>query len=493
MSFFAFRKRVRSPEAVFVAGVGMGVAAVVAFFLVVGQGASSLPVRFSPHPVLAQGITPAPGGIPSVATVAEQALPSVVNIASKIKVDAPRNPLMSDPFFRDFFGRRGAPAPRYRKGLGSGVIISSDGVVITNNHVVARAQKIEVVLADKRRFSARVVGRDEKSDLAVLKLKGAKGLKPITLGNSDKLRLGDVVLAIGNPFGVGQTVTMGIVSAKGRGNMGIVDYEDFIQTDAAINPGNSGGALVNMRGELVGINTAILSRTGGYQGIGFAIPTNMANPITRSLLKHGTVRRGWLGVVIQEPNREMAKTLGLPTHKGVLITDVDPRGPAGKAGLRRDDLVVKVDGHRVDTVHRLRNTVAAAGVGKRVALELYRKQKRMQLWVKLGALSSGAARFAGRSPRGGGFSVAPLTRQARQRYSVSPRVRAGVVVNRINPKGLAAGAGLREGDVLSEVNRVTITSVAQFRKVYTAARGRVLLRIHRQGHTIYMILPKPGK
>ncbi len=493
MSFFAFRKRVRSPGAVFVAGAGMGVAAVVAFFLVVGQNASSLPVRFSSHPVLAQGIKPAPGGIPSVATVAERALPSVVNIASKIKVNAPQNPLTSDPFFRDFFGRRGAPAPRYRKGLGSGVIISSDGVVITNNHVVARAQKIEVVLADKRRFSAKVVGRDEKSDLAVLKLKGAKGLKPITLGNSDKLRLGDVVLAIGNPFGVGQTVTMGIVSAKGRGKMGIVDYEDFIQTDAAINPGNSGGALVNMRGELVGINTAILSRTGGYQGIGFAIPTNMVNPIARSLLKHGKVRRGWLGVVIQEPTREMAKTLGLPTHKGVLITDVDPRSPAGKAGLRRDDLVVKIDGQRVDTVHRLRNTVAAAGAGKRVALELYRKQKRIRLSVKLGALSSGAARFAGNSPRGGGFSVGALTRQARQRYSVSPRVRAGVVVNRIDRRGLAASAGLREGDVLSEVNRVTITSVAQFHKVYAAARGRVLLRVHRQGHTIYMILPKPVK
>ena len=490
MSFSKFRTRVGSGGWIFAAGAGLGMVAVVAFFLVVGQTASGGPVLFSSHPVLAQGTGNAPG-IPSVASVAEKALPSVVNIASKIKVNTPQNPLFNDPFFRNFFGPRGRPAPRYRQGLGSGVIISSDGVVITNNHVVARAQKIEVVLADKRRYSARVMGRDEKSDLAVLKLKGARGLTPISLANSDKLRLGDVVLAIGNPFGVGQTVTMGIVSAKGRGNMGIVDYEDFIQTDAAINPGNSGGALVNMRGELVGINTAILSRTGGYQGIGFAIPTNMVNPIVKSLLKHGKVVRGWLGVVIQEPTREMARTLGLPTHKGVLLTDVDPRGPAGKAGLRRDDLVVKINGKTVDTAHRLRNTVAAAGAGKRITLEVLRKKQRLKIPVKLGTLSSGSARFATAGVTGSGFSVASLTRQARQQHSVSPRVRQGVVVDRVERGGLAATSGLRPGDVISEVNRVTVSSVAQFHKVYAAVRGRILLRVHRQGHTVYMLLDKP--
>jgi len=471
------------------AGAGLGATVAMAFFLVVGDTASSSPVLFSTNPALAQGTGAAPNTL-SVAHVAERALPSVVNIASKIKVNAPQMPFFNDPFFRDFFPK-GRPSPRYRKGLGSGVIISADGVVITNNHVVARAQKIEVVLADKRRFSAKVVGRDEKSDLAVLKLKGAKGLRPISLGNSDKLRLGDVVLAIGNPFGVGQTVTMGIVSAKGRGNMGIVDYEDFIQTDAAINPGNSGGALVNMKGELVGINTAILSRSGGYQGIGFAIPTNMVKPIAKSLQKHGKVVRGWLGVVIQEPTRDMARTLGLPTHQGVLITDVDPRGPAGKAGLKRDDLVIKVNKSVVKTVHRLRNTVAAAGAGKRVTLKLYRKRKLMKLSVKLGSLSGGATRFAKSGPRGVGFSVATLDQRARRQHAVSPRVRHGVVVARVAPNSPAARRGLRPGDVLSEVNRVTITSVAQFHKVYAAARGSVLLRVHRGGHTRYMLLGKP--
>ena len=248
-----------------------------------------------------------------------------------------------------------------------------------------------------------------------------------------------------------------------------------------------------MRGELVGINTAILSRTGGYQGIGFAIPTNMVKPIARSLQKHGKVKRGWLGVVIQEPTREMAKTLGLPTHQGVLITDVDPRGPAGKAGLRRDDLVVKIDKAVVKTVHRLRNTVAAAGVGQTVTLELLRKQKRLTLPIRLGALSSGAAQLAGAGHHNGGFSVAPLTRKARQQYSVSPRIRHGVVVDRVDPRGAAAGTGLRPGDVISEVNRVTIRGVAQFQKEYAAARGRVLLRVHRRGHTVYMLLSKLQK
>ena len=484
------RCRFRSRGWTFVAGAGFGLVAVAAFFLVSG-GSSKGPALFSSHPALAQGTGSA--GMFSVATVAERALPSVVNIASKIKVNTPRMPFFNDPFFRDFFGPgHQQRSPRYRQGLGSGVIISADGVVITNNHVVARAQKIEVVLWDKRRFSATVVGRDKKSDLAVLKLKGARGLKPIALGDSDKLRLGDVVLAIGNPFGVGQTVTMGIVSAKGRGNVGIVDYEDFIQTDAAINPGNSGGALVNMRGELVGINTAILSRSGGYQGIGFAIPTNMVKPIVQSLQKHGKVVRGWLGVAIQEPSREMARSLKLPTHNGVLVTDVDPRSPAGKAGLRRDDLVIKIDGRAVTTASKLRNLVAAAGAGKQVTLELYRGKRKITLRVKLGQLSTRSARALGSrtAPRREGFSVQALTRRTRQQYSVSPRIRHGVVVDRVGPGGLAAAQGLKIGDVLSEVNRVKITSVGQFHRVYAASRGRVLLRVHRGNYTLYMLLNK---
>ena len=489
MSFFRFRQQVRSRTLVFFAGAGLGVVVLGVFML---AGGSRLPVFFSSHPVMAQVIGGSTG-LPSVASVAERALPSVVNIATT-RATPTRHPALSDPFFRRFFGPTRPAPPRQRQGLGSGVIVSADGLVVTNNHVVARAEKIKVVLSDKREFQATVVGKDPKSDLALLRLKGATGLRPIALGNSDKLRLGDVVLAIGNPFGVGQTVTMGIVSAKGRGQVGIVDYEDFIQTDAAINPGNSGGALVNMRGELVGINTAILSRSGGYQGIGFAIPTNMVKPITSSLLKHGKMVRGWLGVAIQQPTPAMARRLALPTHLGVLISDVDPRGPAGRAGLRRDDLVVKIDGKPVQTTHRLRNLVAASGAGRKISLELHRKGRLIRLKIKLGQLPS-QGRRASRAPPGSpgvaaGLQVTPLTPQARRRLGIPARIRHGVVLKRVDPAGPEAAAGLRPGDVILQVNRVKIASVGQLRRVYGPARGRVLLLIHRRGHTLYVMVDK---
>ena len=428
-----------------------------------------------------------------IADVAERVLPSVVNISStrKIKVGMEMN-----PFFERFFGHgRGGRGPSYRmqRGQGSGVIISSDGVVVTNNHVVKGAETVRVTLSDKRSFKAKVLGTDPKSDLAVLKLQGASGLKALPIGDSGKLRLGDIVLAVGNPFGIGQTVTMGIVSAKGRANMGIVDYEDFIQTDAAINPGNSGGALVSLRGELVGINTAILSRSGGYQGIGFAIPTNLAKPIVRSLRTTGKVMRGYIGVMIQEVTDEMAKALSLPSSRGVLISDVVPGGPAAKAGLKRGDFVTAINGRVTPTMAKLRNRVASAPKGTKLAFTVFRDGKSITIQAVTGSLAGAAV--AGRGGMSGsvnksGLTLGSLDAEARRRYRISSRIRSGVLVEAVASDSAAEQAGLRAGDVILQANRVRIDNVRRFSQVYAAATGRVLLLVYRGGSTIFLLLPK---
>jgi serine protease Do len=354
------------------------------------QGASSL---LSPAPAFAKtqdGVV--------LADVAERVVSSVVNISSEKVVretgSAPSfGPLLNDPFFRHFFGP-GLEAPQRQPreqrehSLGSGVVVTADGVILTNNHVIEHADKIRVALSDGREFDAKVVGTDPESDLGVLRLeqddgKKVENLKPLAMGNSSQLRLGDVVLAVGDPFGVGQTVTMGIVSAKGRANVGIEQYEDFIQTDAAINPGNSGGALVNMRGELVGINTAIISRSGGYQGVGFAIPSNMAEPIMKSLLEDGTVKRGWLGVGIQDLTPELADALGIPKTKGVLVSQIESGSPAAKAGLQAKDVILKLNGQVMDSSAHLRNAVAAAGANAKVELQVLRDKEQKTITVVL--------------------------------------------------------------------------------------------------------------
>ncbi len=273
---------------------------------------------------------------------------------------------------------------------------------MTNNHVVSDASEIKVTTYDKREFDAEVVGTDPKTDLALIKLKGqVSGLSPIQFGDATNLRLGDVVLAIGNPFGVGQTVTMGIVSAKGRADLGIIDYEDFIQTDAAINPGNSGGALVNMEGKLVGINTAILSRSGGYQGVGFAIPSNMASPILDSLKKFGKVTRGWLGVSIQDVDQELVSAMKLPVTRGILISDVRPGTPAAKAGLRRGDVVTKVDGRAIDSTGQFRNYVAGIGSGKKATFEVVREGQTVSVVAELADMPSEEGVASSNAPQDG--------------------------------------------------------------------------------------------
>ena len=320
----------------------------------------------------------APGSNSSVISdVAERSLASVVHISTATK-SKKRNYLNRGPWE----GEHVRP-----QGLGSGVVVSRDGLVLTNNHVVKDADRILITLSNGRKYEAKVVGNDPKSDLAVIKLtKSPKGLRPIKIGDSAALRLGEFVLAIGNPFGLSGSVTMGIVSAKGRANVGIVDYEDFIQTDAAINPGNSGGALVNMRGELVGINTAILSRSGGYQGIGFAIPANMFKPIMKDLIKTGKVRRGWLGVSIEDVGPKIANSLGLKEARGVMIRAVQPGSPADEAGLVSGDVIFAIKGKEVNTSSRLRNLVALTGADKSTTFKIFRKGKTKVVKVKLGIL-----------------------------------------------------------------------------------------------------------
>lgn len=444
-----------------------------------------------PHPAFAKS---SGRGDVTIADIAERVTASVVNIsATKVSTERGRLPFFNDPFFRHFFGPE-FEAPRQRKehGLGSGVIVSRDGIVLTNHHVIDKAEEIVVQTADKREFQVDVVGSDPKTDLAVLRLEGdTSGLKPLGFGDSSNLRLGDVVLAIGNPFGIGQTVTMGIVSAKGRANVGIVDYEDFIQTDAAINPGNSGGALVDMRGHLVGINTAIFSRSGGNQGIGFAVPSNMAKSVMDSLLEHGKVVRGWLGVTIQDVDQDLAKAMKLASAEGVLVSDVGDDSPAEKAGLKRGDVILSVNGEKTDSTGRLRNLIAAAGAGATVKLEFVRGGTQRAVKVELGELPGDTSAEA-RAAKGtlSGLVLEGLNAKHRTQYDIPSSIDQGVVVTSVANDGGSASRVLEQGDVILEVNRSAVSSPSEVEKAFEKSRGTVLLLVYRNGSTLFLTLSK---
>lgn len=441
-----------------------------------------------------------PVGVPFPANetfirVAKEAMASVVNISStrKREQSSQRNqlPFFEDPFFRRFFGdefeqRFRKQQPKPEQGLGSGVIVSSDGYIITNNHVVQQAEVLTVLLGDKRRFTAKLVGTDPKTDLAVIKI-DETNLPTLRWGNSHNLQVGELVLAVGNPFGLNQTVTMGIISAIGRANMGIVDYENFIQTDAAINPGNSGGALVNLQGELIGINTAIFSRTGGYMGIGFAIPSNMVKNVMVNLVDHGKVIRGWLGVSIQQLTPELADQFGSPDSSGALVGDVISGSPAENAGLQRGDIIRHYNGTKVKDPTHLRSLVAETSPGTSASVSVLRNDSTQELSVAIGELPTDltAMRSSDQSPQKkhalSGIKIEPVPpdRVAKDE---------GVVITQVQPESAAERAGLRRGDILVEINRSPIRHVDDFHGLTRdlGPKTPVLILLKRGNGTIYV-------
>lgn len=390
--------------------------------------------------------------------------------------------------------------PRRQQGLGSGVIVSNDGYILTNHHVIDGAQEIEVELTDRRRFDAKVVGSDPPSDLAVLKV-NASDLPVLPLGNSDDVRVGDVALAVGNPLGVGQTVTAGIISAKNR-STGLSDgsFEDFLQTDAPINQGNSGGALVNTNGELIGINSQILSPSGGNIGIGFAIPTSMARTVMEQLIKNGKVRRGQLGIVVQPVTSEIASSLGLKEARGVIVSEVQAGSAAERAGLKQGDVITSFNGQAISDSNALRNRVATTAPGTEVTLTVWRGQSEQQLRATLGELVAQTSRESeqNRDERetndGGqlGVNVQPLTPEAAAQLGLRSGTQ-GLVVRGVDPSGPAADAGIREGDVIEQVNQQSVRSVADVRAaIQRSGTNPALLLINRRGTTIFVTI-RPRK
>jgi serine protease Do len=448
-------------------------------------------------PILASPVKNAAVGAPlasSYSPIIKEVLPEVVNISSSRVVrhnEQEANPMFDDPFFRQFFGDKQPhsqkPQAEKEQSLGSGVIVGTNGYIITNNHVVDGATDVKVYLRDKRELTAKVIGKDPKTDIAVLKV-DADHLQAIPLGDSSKVEVGDLAFAIGDPFGVGQTVTMGIVSAMGRANLGIEDYEDFIQTDAAINPGNSGGALIDSKGELIGINTAILSHSGGNQGVGFAIPVNLVKQVMDQIVDHGHVVRGFLGATIQNVTPTMAKALGLESSNGVLIGDVTPEGPAAKAGLKPGDVIVKMNGEAVADSAALRLHISQTAPGTSVSLSVRRGNSTVDLNVKLGELPADheQAKEEGSGKETlRGMEVEALTPALRQQFHLSEDMH-GVVIAQVDPNGAAANAGVREGDVVQEVNRKPVSNVGEFEQAMRGAEGQpVVLRIVRNGSGFY--------
>jgi len=434
-----------------------------------------------------QGGLPLQQGMPSLAPMLKQATPAVVNIAVTAKAEAP-NPLLQDPFFRRFFDVPDAePEERESMAVGSGVIVdAAKGYILTNNHVVDQAETIKVRLVDDREFDAKLVGKDPDTDIALLQIK-ADNLKALTMADSDKLEVGDFVVAIGSPFNLRTTVTSGIVSGLGRQGMG-EGYQDFIQTDASINPGNSGGALVNLRGELVGIPSQILSRSGGNIGIGFAIPTNLAKLVMNQLTQYGSIERGRIGVGGQDLDPALAKAFGLASTRGAVINQIMPGSPAEKAGLKSEDIILKVNGREISSFLQLRNIVGLMRVGEKVDLDILRNGKPKTVTVVIGkatdaSVAGGKAGGDDLHPALAGASFAAVDDATAKRLRTG-----GIQVQEVAPGSAAAHAGLRPNDVILSVNRQPVINVEQFTKLAGPKAGELLLHIQRGAGALFLII-----
>ncbi len=420
--------------------------------------------------------------------VANTITPSVVNIVATKKIKPSRRNLnQADPFFeqfRDFFGedfmdRFGPyqnPDGNAQQGLGTGVVVDSKGHILTNNHVVGEADEVTVRLNNDKTYKAKVIGTDPRTDLAVIKIDADK-LTPANLGNSDSLKIGEWVVAAGNPFGLDNSITAGIVSAKGRSIMGGGQYEDFIQTDAAINPGNSGGPLVNLEGEVIGINTAIFSRSGGYMGIGFAIPINMARTVMESLISKGKVVRGWLGVGIQNLTEDLAQSFNVTSTEGALVGHVEDGGPAAKAGLKQGDIIIAMDGTKIKDINQLRNDVAALRPGQDTKLDVLREGRKISVSIEIGELPGQKAETIEESDELSdlGMSVDELTPELARRLKTKHK--SGVVVRRVDPTGAAAKGGIQPRDIIVSINGKDIDSAKSFNEAIEAASLKKGIRI----------------
>lgn len=433
-------------------------------------------------------------GVPdSFAGVARTAKPAVVNISTTRLVRSQGTGDPAEDFFRQFFGEGLPQRLQKQQSLGSGFIISEDGYIVTNAHVVQQANEISVKLSSGEEYSAKVVGTDPKTDVALIKIQ-PKGSAPVVkFGDSEVLEVGDWVVAIGNPFGLAETVTAGIVSAKGRA-IGAGPYDDFIQTDASINPGNSGGPLLNTQGEVIGINSAIFSRSGGSVGIGFAIPINLARRIIDEIRTHGKVVRAWLGVNIQEVTPALAQSFGLERAGGALVVGVEPSGPAARAGLERGDIILAVDGIEVKEGHQLVVMVQKAGIGNTAELTVLRDGNRLSLDVKVEAQRQSApdsprAKAERDSTEDWGLSLTDLTPALARQYRV-PRGTRGAFVRSLEEGGPAAAAGLEVGDVIMQVDRRRVASARACLQLLNAAGERALLLIQRQQTTGYAMLQR---
>lgn len=436
--------------------------------------------------------------------VVKQAKTGVVHIRVEqtTEVKSPYNQysdeFFNNPFFEHFFGpqwrqqQQQRPQTRKQQGQGSGFIISKDGYILTNNHVVENADKITVITSDEQEFEGELIGADPQSDVALIKVNADKDLPVLPLGDSDELEVGEWVIAIGNPFGLSQTVTVGVVSAKGRNRVGLNDYENFIQTDAAINPGNSGGPLLNGNGEVVGINSALYSRTGGYMGIGFAIPINMVKSIENQLHNNGEVTRGWLGVVIQDINKDLAATFGLKDAKGILVSEVQKESPADKAGIKDGDVLVKMDGKELKNVTDLRNRVAMIAPDTKVDFEVIREGKERTIDVKIGKQPENFGQKQTTTPSQlfdqFGLSLQNLTSELAERFGYEKG--QGVIISDVKPGSPAQDAGLKAGFLIEEINKTPVKSIDDATKALEKSKNskRTLLRINTGTARQYVVL-----